>query len=97
LLVKFPPLRSSTRPAGLLRSTLREKFRLGDVLVSAGGGDNMLGAIGTGNIVTGRLSISLGTSGIVYTFAETPIIDPKGEIGLHDERGKRGRSRSRFV
>src|SRR5437868_11861220 len=80
LLAKFPPLRSSTRPAGLLRSTLREKFQLSDVLVSAGGGDNMLGAIGTGNIVTGRLSISLGTSDTVYAFAETPIIDPKGEI-----------------
>ena len=77
LLAKLPPLRSSTRPAGLLRSTLREKFQLGDVLVSAGGGDNMLG---TGNIVTGRLSISLGTSGTLYAFAETPIIDPKGEI-----------------
>lgn len=80
LLAKFPPLRSSTRPAGLLRSTLREKFQLGDVLVSAGGGDNMLGAIGTGNIVAGELSISLGTSGTLYAFAETPIIDPRGEI-----------------
>jgi xylulokinase len=80
LLARFPPLRSSTRPAGLLRLTLREKFQLGDVLVSAGGGDNMLGAIGTGNIETGRLSMSLGTSGTLYAFAETPIIDPRGEI-----------------
>ena len=80
LLAKFPPLRSSTRPAGLLRSTLREKFQLGDVLVSAGGGDNMLGAIGTGNIATGRLSMSLGTSGTLYAFTETPMIDPRGEI-----------------
>src|SRR2546423_6010359 len=80
LLAKFPPLRSSTRPAGLLRSTLREQFQLGDVLVSAGGGDNMLGAIGTGNIATGRLSMSLGTSGTLYAFTESPIIDPRGEI-----------------
>src|SRR5438270_2648224 len=80
LLAKFPPLRSSTRPAGLLRSTLREKFQVGDVLVSAGGGDNMLGALGTGNITAGPLSISLGTSGTLYAFAEAPIIDPRGEI-----------------
>src|SRR5881394_895431 len=80
LLAKFPPLRSSTRPAGLLRSSLREKFQLGDVLVSAGGGDNMLGAIGTGNISPGRLTISLGTSGTIYTFVETPVFDPRGEI-----------------
>jgi xylulokinase len=80
LLTKFPPLRSSTRPVGLLRSMLREKFQLGDILVSAGGGDNMLGAIGTGNIAPGQVTISLGTSGTIYTFAETPVVDPRGEI-----------------
>jgi xylulokinase len=80
LLTKFPPLRSSTRPVGLLRSALREKFQLGDILVSAGGGDNMLGAIGTGNITPGRLTISLGTSGTIYTFVETPVVDPRREI-----------------
>jgi xylulokinase len=80
LLTKFPPLRSSTRPVGLLRSTLRDKFRLGDILVSAGGGDNMLGAIGTGNIAPGRVTISLGTSGTIYTFVDTPVVDPRGEI-----------------
>ena len=80
LLTKFPPLRSSTRPVGLLRSMLREKFQLGDILVSAGGGDNMLGAIGTGNIAPGRVTISLGTSGTIYTFVETPVVDTHGEI-----------------
>jgi xylulokinase len=82
LLTKFPPLRSSTRPVGLLRSTLREKFQLDDVLVSAGSGDNMLGAIGTGNTITGRVTLSLGTSGTVYAFAETPMVDPRGEISV---------------
>src|SRR5207249_11412984 len=57
LVSKFPPLRSSTRPVGLLRSTLREKFQLGGILVSAGGGDNMLGAIGSCNISPGPLTI----------------------------------------
>ena len=80
LLTKFPPLRSSTRPVGLLRSMLREKFQLRDILVSAGGGDNMLGAIGTGNIAPGQVTISLGTSGTIYTFAETPVVDLRGEI-----------------
>jgi xylulokinase len=73
LLTKFPALRSSTRPVGLLRSSLREKFQLGDILVSAGGGDNMLAAIGTANISPGRLTISLGTSGTIYTFLESPV------------------------
>jgi len=34
--------------------------------VSAGGGDNMMGAIGTGNVQAGVVTVSLGTSGTVY-------------------------------
>jgi xylulokinase len=51
-----------------------------DVIVSAGGGDNMVGAIGTGNIVDGIITASLGTSGTLYGCADKPIIDPNGEI-----------------
>jgi xylulokinase len=50
------------------------------VPVSIGGGDNMMGAIGTGNVEEGRLTMSLGTSGTVYSFSETPVIDPNGQI-----------------
>ncbi len=61
LAAKFPPLRSSTRPVGLLRNVHREGWGLGhDVLVSAGGGDNMLGALGTGNIKPNMVTVSLG-------------------------------------
>jgi xylulokinase len=80
LLSKFPPLRSSTRPTGLLRATLGEKWGIGDALVSAGSGDNMMGAIGTGNIQAGCLTLSLGASGTLYAFSETPLVDPRGEI-----------------
>lgn len=81
LAAKLPPLRSSTSPAGLLRNTLREEWGLkGEVLVSAGGGDNMLGALGTGNIKPGMVTVSLGTSGTVYAFSEEPIVDRRGEI-----------------
>jgi len=77
----LPPLRSSKRPAGLLRSTLREEWGLaGDALVSAGSGDNMMSAIGTGNIRAGVVTVSLGTSGTVCAFSEEPVIDPKGEV-----------------
>jgi xylulokinase len=77
----LPPLRSSKRPAGLLRSVLREKWGLADdVLVSAGSGDNMMSAIGTGNIRAGVVTVSLGTSGTICAFSEEPVIDPKGEV-----------------
>jgi len=48
--------------------------------VSTGGGDNMMGAIGTGNVSEGKITMSLGTSGTVYAYSDRPIIDPKGEI-----------------
>ncbi len=47
---KLPPLISSDKPAGLLRASTAKELGLNPgVLVSAGGGDNMMGAIGTGN------------------------------------------------
>ena len=77
----LPPLRSSKRPAGLLRSSLRQAWGLADdALVSAGSGDNMMSAIGTGNIRPGVVTVSLGTSGTICAFAEEPVIDPKGEV-----------------
>lgn len=48
--------------------------------VSTGGGDNMMGAIGTGNVSPGKITMSLGTSGTVYAYSDQPVIDPKGEI-----------------
>jgi len=48
--------------------------------VSIGGGDNMMGAIGTGNVAPGVVTMSLGTSGTVYAYSDTPIVDPKGGI-----------------
>ncbi len=45
------------------------------VLVSAGGGDNMMAAIGTGNVEPGVLSMSLGTSGTLFAYADHPVVD----------------------
>src|ERR1019366_2729728 len=50
------------------------------VLVSAGGGDNMMGAIGTGNTRAGVVTASFGTSGTIYACSEKPVIDGRGEI-----------------
>jgi xylulokinase len=77
----LPPLRSSKRPAGLLRTTLREQWELAeDTLVGAGSGDNMMSAIGTGNIRPGMMTVSLGSSGTIFAFSEEPVIDLKGEV-----------------
>lgn len=42
--------------------------------VSSGGGDNMMGAIGTGNIQPGAITMSLGSSGTVYAYADWPNV-----------------------
>ena len=78
---KLPPLRSSTIPAGQLRPELAAKWQIGPgVTISSGGGDNMMGALGTGNVHPGIMTASLGTSGTLYAFSEKPVIDPAGEI-----------------
>jgi xylulokinase len=78
---KLPPLMGSDEPVGRLRAEAARVLGLGnDVLVSAGGGDNMMGAIGTGNTRAGVITASLGTSGTIYACSEKPVVDPRGEI-----------------
>ena len=48
--------------------------------VSSGGGDNMMGAIGTGNIKPGAITMSLGSSGTVYAYADQPKVSPEAAV-----------------
>ena len=78
---KLPPLTPSDRPAGTLQASTAKLLDLSPgVLVSAGGGDNMMGAIGTGNTRAGVITASFGTSGTIYACADKPVVDPRGEI-----------------
>ena len=78
---KLPRLISSDEPAGKLSpATARELGLNPGILVSAGGGDNMIGAIGTGNTRPGIVTASFGTSGTIYACADKPVVDPAGEI-----------------
>ena len=78
---KLPPLISSDKPAGRLQAATARPLGLNPgVLVSAGGGDNMMGAIGTGNTRQGIVTASFGTSGTIYACSEKPVVDPAGEI-----------------
>ena len=76
----LPQLSSSRRAIGLVTDSLREEWGLAkSPVVSAGGGDNMMGAIGTGNVQPGMVTVSLGTSGTVYAFSAEPVVDPECE------------------
>jgi xylulokinase len=80
LIEKLPALSPPREAVGFVRKAVAAKFGWGRVLVSAGGGDNMMGAIGTGNVAPGLSTASLGTSGTVYSYFERAFVDPRGEI-----------------
>lgn len=78
---KLPPLIASDQPVGRLQEAAARQLDLSpDALVSAGGGDNMMGAIGTGNTREGVITASFGTSGTIFACTKKPVIDPEGEI-----------------
>ncbi len=81
LMGKLPTLSGSDEPAGQLTAATAAQLGLNPgVLVSAGGGDNMMGAIGTGNTRAGVVTASFGTSGTIYACTEKPVVDPAGDI-----------------
>lgn len=77
----LPDLRLENVVIGELREPVARALGLPAGLpVSTGGGDNMMGAIGTGNVSPGQVTVSLGTSGTIYAYANQPVIDPAGTI-----------------
>jgi xylulokinase len=80
LAAKLPPLSHPREPVGPAKAGWAARFGLGRVVVSSGGGDNMMGAIGSGNVTPGVCTLSLGTSGTVYSHFARPFVDPEGEI-----------------
>jgi xylulokinase len=77
---KLPPLRHPSEPLGYVKKEIAARYGMDNVLVSSGGGDNMMGAIGTGNVQPGVCTVSLGTSGTIYSYFPVPFVDPEGQI-----------------
>jgi xylulokinase len=48
--------------------------------VVGGGGDQAASAVGTGAVDEGIVSLSLGTSGVVFAATRTPIVEPAGRL-----------------
>ena len=77
----LPDVRVRNEPIGGLLPSIAAEMDLPEgVPVSIGGGDNMMGAVGTGNVSPGVVTVSLGTSGTVYAYSDAPVIDRKGNI-----------------
>ena len=78
---RVPRLVSCAEVAGEVQPRPAEQFGLrAGTPISAGGGDNMMSAIGSGTTRAGVVTCSLGTSATIFAFSETPVIDPEGLI-----------------
>ncbi len=77
----LPPLLAKGAPAGRLSAAGAALLGLrAGTPVAAGGGDNMMAAIGSGATRSGIAVVSLGTSGTVFARSDVPIVDPAGMI-----------------
>ncbi|MCG6920969.1 MAG: xylulokinase [Acidobacteria bacterium] len=48
--------------------------------VMAGGGDQAAGAVGTGAVRPGVVSLTLGTSGVIFATTDAPLVEPEGRL-----------------
>lgn len=77
LLVKLPELIEPSASVGKVSVKAAKAYGIPEgIPVSAGGGDNMMGAVGTGTVADGFLTMSMGTSGTLYGYSDKPIADP---------------------
>jgi xylulokinase len=85
---RLPTVLGPIEPAGPMSSDGRAELDIGDVeLVGPGTGDNMAAALGIG-LRPGQTSISIGTSGTVFTRSDRAVADPSGTVaGFADATG----------
>ena len=77
----LPPTYEGTSITGVVTRQAAEAtgLRAGTPVV-AGAGDQAASAVGTGAVVEGVVSLSLGTSGVVFAATSQPIIEPEGRL-----------------
>ncbi len=77
----LPGLAEPGKAIGSLTREASEALGIGaGIPVAAGGGDNMMAAIGLGAVADDVFAISMGTSGTLYRTSSSPFLDPKGRI-----------------
>lgn len=77
----LPELIDAHQAVGTILPSIAEHLGINPAaLVASGGGDNMMGAIGTGNIQPGAITMSLGSSGTVYAYSDVPKVSPDASV-----------------
>jgi len=78
---QLPKVYESYEVIGTLKKDIQQLLNLpNDVLVTIGGGDQAVGAVGVGIVDSGSCSISLGTSGVVFVASDEFKIDHKSYL-----------------
>ncbi|MGH8419006.1 MAG: xylulokinase [Pseudomonas sp.] len=81
LVKALPELLEAHQAVGTILPAIAQRLGINpNAIVSSGGGDNMMGAIGTGNIAPGSITMSLGSSGTVYAFADAGNVSAQPSV-----------------
>lgn len=77
----LPKLYESYEVTGVLSESVKQLLGIeGEVLVVGGAGDQAAGAIGTGTVEEGMISIALGTSGVVFAAHDHFAVDEENRL-----------------
>ena len=77
----LPPTYEGTQVTGVIsREAARATGLEAGTPVMGGGGDQAAAAVGTGAVEEGLVSLSLGTSGVVFATMDRPAIEPQGRL-----------------
>jgi xylulokinase len=78
LAAKLPPIRPAFSIAGTLSAYWQKRYGLPPARVVTWSGDNPCSLIGTGLVREGRMTVSLGTSDVIFGLMNEPRVDPTG-------------------
>jgi xylulokinase len=77
----LPEIFEGPEETGVLSAPVADELGLTEgAPIAAGGGDNAAAAVGTGIVEAGRVSSSLGTSGVVFAHSDAFDPDPSGRL-----------------
>lgn len=77
----LPKTYEGTEVTGSLSPAVADELGLpANIPVYGGGGDQAAAAVGTGAVRAGVVSLSLGTSGVVFAATDSPFIEPEGRL-----------------
>jgi xylulokinase len=77
----LPPVVESFHVTGKLSASAAREIGLKEgVPIGAGGGDQAAGAVGTGVVRQGVVSVTIGTSGVVFAHSDNYTFEPRGKL-----------------